>query len=1014
MLKSLNLKSGADAEGQVITLVPYSGIQFLDFGFNAEMVRAASSFWERESTEPPAEGALAAGSEPAPAPGESGGGGGGESAPPQAWYQLFKLEQDPESRELFIPGTQDFPPEDEVYRIAPKKVMEAYANQWVPVPMLRQRDRGAGGRPVLDIGPTNWARAMIVPLPTPEPDGNTHRVVLAVDTTLGARSAIRGYPSPTRDDSDREDDFLLAETFDTVSWYCTLPWMREWLGRLHRGTLRRGKQGQNKGNALEAYALYVAFIDLLHAALNPPPLKLLDTMSDSSSRSSIPVDLVLDVGNSRTCGVLIEDQPGSDEVDLTQSYALELRDLGTPCNVYSDPFESRVEFSRAEFGFSDLNRHAGRGTAFNWASFVRVGPEAARLAGSSVGNDGSTGLSSPKRYLWDVQEARMPWRFNGRASDTGTLEPVVGGNLMRYLNDHGGVLATMSRKQRPAMTPLFSRSSLFMLMLVEILQQALSQINAPGVRAERRRRNEPRHLSKVIMSLPSATPLPELKILRERAKEAVALVWATMKAEAGEDSLPPPPEINPKWDEASATQFVYLFTEIKHNFKGDMRAFFRLMGKDRPGLGESLRVASIDIGGGTTDLIVNTYTHEQGRAIRPHQEFRESFRLAGDDILQAVVEQQVMHSIGASLRAAGASEDSPVLTEAFVGDRAGLSEQERHRRRQFVTKCLIPIALHLMHRSEEAPLGTDPPPSTVRWDEVFPPGSDTEPSEHVLQYLNEPVSAQLGRPWSVREVPFVVDMQALTNTIWGVVGDVLRLLGEAVHALNCDVLLLSGRPSRLPAVQELMLALAAVPADRVVPMHHYAAGSWYPFRDGLGRIDDPKTTAVVGAALCELASGQIQRFRIESHLLELKSTARYIGEMEQSGYLKTERLFFSNLDLDDPSPKTLSHQFEMLAPMEIGFRQLGIERWPATLLYRLGPSDRRDFQRYPAPWTCMIERSDVDQDDEDSEEKKEIFDITEAVDRDGNDVPPNKVQLRLQTLQSEQGYWLDTGILRQM
>ncbi|KAA5603908.1 virulence protein SrfB [Roseospira marina] len=1000
MLKPLTLTADIAVDAQVITLVPYSGIQFIDFGFNAETVRSTASFWERESAEAPPEGAVAAGVE---TPDDESG--------PKAWYQLFKLEQDPETRELVLPGSKDVPPEDEVYRIAPKKILENYAHQWIPVPMLRQRDRGPGGRPILDIGPTNWARAMIVPLDTPETDGTTHRVVLAVDTTLAERSQRRGYSAPTREDSDREDDFLLGESFETVSWFCALPWIREWLDRLYRTTQRRGRSPKD-GHRLEAYALYVAFVDLLHAALSPPPLKLLDTMSESSSRSSIPVDLVLDIGNSRTCGVLIEDQPGTDEVDLSQSYALELRDLGNPCHVYSDPFESRVEFSRAEFGFSDLNRHAGRGTAFNWASLVRVGPEAARLAGSSVGNDGATGLSSPKRYLWDTQEARMPWRFNGRASDTGTLEPVVGGNLMRYLTDTGGVLATLSRKQRPAMTPLFSRSSLFMMMLVEILQQALSQINAPAVRAERRRRNEPRHLARVIMSLPSATPLPELKILRERAREAVALVWATMKAEAYDAPLPPRPEIDPKWDEASATQLVYLFTEIKHNFQGDMRAFFRLMGRERPRIGESLRVASIDIGGGTTDLIVTTYTHEQGRAIRPHQEFRESFRLAGDDILQAVVEQQVMHAIGAALRAAGVHDDTPILTEAFVGDRAGLSEQQRHRRKQFVNKCLIPIALHLMHRSEEVALGVDPPPTTVRWEEIFPPESETAPSDAVLRYLDEPLSEILGRPWSIREVPFVVDMQALTNTVWGVIGDVLRLFGEVVHAMNCDILLLSGRPSRLPAVQELVFALAAVPADRVVPMHHYAAGSWYPFRDALGRIEDPKTTAVVGSALCELASGQIHRFRIESHRLELKSTARYIGEMEQSGYIKNDRLFFSDLDLDDPSPKPLSHTFEMLAPMEIGFRQLGIERWPATLLYRLGPSDRRDFQRYPAPWRCVIERSDIDQDDVDSEEKKEIFSIEEAVDRDDNDVPPNRVHLRLQTLQSEQGYWLDTGILR--
>jgi hypothetical protein len=41
-------------------------------------------------------------------------------------------------------------------------------------------------------------------------------------------------------------------------------------------------------------------------------------------------------------------------------------------------------------------------------------------------------------------------------------------------------------------------------------------------------------------------------------------------------------------------------------------------------------VASIDIGGGTTDLMICTYSAEAGQEIEPHQNFREGFRIAGD------------------------------------------------------------------------------------------------------------------------------------------------------------------------------------------------------------------------------------------------------------------------------------------------------------------------------------------------------------------------------------------------
>ena len=53
----------------------------------------------------------------------------------------------------------------------------------------------------------------------------------------------------------------------------------------------------------------------------------------------------------------------------------------------------------------------GRRDAFQWATIARVGKEAARLASRREGNEGSTGLSSPKRYLWDDARYEQGWRF---------------------------------------------------------------------------------------------------------------------------------------------------------------------------------------------------------------------------------------------------------------------------------------------------------------------------------------------------------------------------------------------------------------------------------------------------------------------------------------------------------------------------------------------------------------------------------------------------------------------------
>lgn len=68
-----------------------------------------------------------------------------------------------------------------------------------------------------------------------------------------------------------------------------------------------------------------------------------------------------------------------------------------------------------------------------------------------------------------------------------------------------------------------------------------------------------------------------------------------------------------EWDEATCGQMVYLYNETQVNFGGRTAAFFASMARPDKQLdagetaGKTLRIASIDIGGGTTDLaITNT------------------------------------------------------------------------------------------------------------------------------------------------------------------------------------------------------------------------------------------------------------------------------------------------------------------------------------------------------------------------------------------------------------------------
>jgi Uncharacterized protein conserved in bacteria, putative virulence factor len=127
----------------------------------------------------------------------------------------------------------------------------------------------------------------------------------------------------------------------------------------------------------------------------------------------VDVDLVLDIGNSRTTGILVETLPQR-ITNLNDSYLLELRDLSQPEHIYADPFETRVEFVDAAFGNDAFSRRSGRlSPAFAWPSSVRIGPEAARLATQAVCAEGTTGMllcfGPSTQEVQDLPQAVYEW-----------------------------------------------------------------------------------------------------------------------------------------------------------------------------------------------------------------------------------------------------------------------------------------------------------------------------------------------------------------------------------------------------------------------------------------------------------------------------------------------------------------------------------------------------------------------------------------------------------------------------
>jgi hypothetical protein len=978
---------------QIVSLVPQTGLQFIDIRFSlSRLPRTPYTFWEQ------------------PLPPDA------EDAAP-ALVNLRPLTSDPTGT-LLDPVSGRTPPDEEVYQIGQAQALEPILGRWVPVPFFRVVAVAGGGREVYDKGPTNWARLRLTALADPDDDGNTHHAVLVFDTALRPRDVNRPYTAASPDDSERAGEFAFVAGSEATNWFMNEPWMAQWLAELlaeARAASGRRARTADEGRACEHWARYITLLEMLAEAKLMPRIKLVDVVSGSRSYEPISVDLVLDIGNARTCGILVEDDRDS-RLNLNNSYPLKLRDLSAPERGYADPFESRVEFVRATFGKDALSRRSGRGNAFQWLSPVRVGPEAVRLSAAARGNEGATGLSSPKRYLWDERPTAQVWRFNGIATDGVTTEPPVSGSFMVSVTEEGEVLRAPRRRRQqgprqPAVRARFSRSSLMTFLLAEVLLQALSQINAVGTRYARSFPDVPRRLRRILLTMPPAMPLAEQRIFRDRAEAAVRLAWDMLGWGSPGPSTPPEPRVIANLDEATATQLVFLYTEASQRLRGDPGSFFALSGRHREGYGSapSLRVASIDIGGGTTDLMVCTYTAEHGQEIEPHQNFREGFRIAGDEVLQEVIQSIILPQIETTLATAGAHDAKAMLREVLGGDRGSQSELERHLRRQLVAQVLEPAGLAILHAYEKL---TDRTSGEILRETLGALLKDRDVAAPVRYFEQQAARAGAGA-FRLLDAEVVAAAGRIDAVVQAALGPVIADLCEVVYSFDCDWLLLSGRPSRLRAVADMVLAKMPVPPHRIVGMHRYAAGSWYPFRDSAGRVDDPKTTAAVGAMLCAVAEGRLEGFLMRTSRLSMRSTARYLGRMELSGQILRSNVLLQDPDREPQGAAAPEVKFtmEFRAPVFLGFRQLDLERWTASRLYILEYANPDNVPRLKLPLKLSILRSDVDPESTDMEEMREDFRVDEILDADGDPQHKSVVRLRLQTEKSDAGYWRDTGAL---
>ncbi|NKB62142.1 MAG: hypothetical protein GKR95_08400 [Gammaproteobacteria bacterium] len=238
--------------------------------------------------------------------------------------------------------------------------------------------------------------------------------------------------------------------------------------------------------------------------------------------------------------------------------------------------------------------------------------------------NGTYGTTKANQTVWKLNDFD---EFAGKGAEKNWIGPVS-----RYVNTLGEVPSLFRKKEtsraslprvisKTARETLdmssanFSKSSMFSFFVAELVLHAMNQINSVSYRNEKGSPDVPRKLGRIILTLPTASLLLEKQIMEHRCKSGVQLLWdvANWHPFIEEYKHLEQPETIVQFDEASCSQVLYLYAEINRKYRRSIDDYFSTFGKKRPRPGESMdqsdsfRMASLDIGGGTIDLMIMTY-----------------------------------------------------------------------------------------------------------------------------------------------------------------------------------------------------------------------------------------------------------------------------------------------------------------------------------------------------------------------------------------------------------------------
>ncbi|MBY0244625.1 MAG: virulence factor SrfB [Sphingobacteriaceae bacterium] len=910
---------------------------------------------------------------------------------------------------------------------------DKFENVWFPMPFFLLNGKNS------EFGPTNWCRFKLIPV---DIDGEIrqYNLLLAFDTSSSFEDVnfededLNETPVFTNI-SEKSKEFALCNNEFKLIAYCSEAYNCDWvdkyiLKQFHNIENINDYKGQKP--KLNYLTQYIYLIRLIEQANVLPKITLFNNQNVACQN----VDLVVDIGNSRTCAILF------DNGDFTKSSPLELQDFTVPVdeekiNKHKDSFDMRLAFREADLG-GNLGLINSR--QFVYPSMIRLGKEANNLIHKSVnlntGAEKLTTFSSPKRFLWDTKLQKQEWEFVQLEGEN--LKPIYIHGISEQLNADG----TLNIEGQGGVLTKYSRKALMTFAFLEILAQAKMQINSYDQRKHWGNESTLRKIGKIIVTCPTAMSRIEQVALRKCAEDAAIMLdrffEKTYSKSIEENEIRRRIQIIPSakklsiqeectewiYDEATAAQFVFLYAEIKERYKKNVKNYFELYGKFRNDLGDynkkSLTVGSVDIGAGTTDVMIATYKYEDSVgqcSLTPIPLFWESFYKAGDDLLKSLVQTLVIEGeYSPIVKKIRSIEKNPIeLLQPFLGTDVGVSSLNKQLRSDFNLQISVPIVSYFLELLKE----NKEESKILSFSDVF---SQNQPTQVVLKHFKNHFG------FEIESLQWLYERKTISAIVEKTFDSLIGKISSLFSHYSCDIVLLSGRPTSLKPLTDLFLKHYAISPNRLKSMNDYRVGRWYPedkrhpFIDGNGKFINPKSIITTGAMIGQIAeNGGLNGFSL--NLSELKKrllpTTNYFGQL-------SENLEFINTIISKEKNRAVVEITSL--PFRIGVRQLNVFAYPSRPFYTIDFNDYKIEDRVRGRFEETVDVNTVQQEikkekekitnsmplkitiERDINEDVEVLKMEEITDKDGNPMNKNFIILQVQSMSEIENFWLDSGV----